>query len=372
MSIYQQYVQKIKLLMESGWFYGSKESELISDIMNHSGFAEFKSSIPDLGILKLESKTVISVQALHVIIQRALRAAGCSHENASIISMSLIEAEMQGIHEYGISRLSQYIQHIKTGRVSGYANPCVSHVNNNITLIDAQGGFAHPATQFGFKLIENRLDEQGMFLLGFSNSHHFGVAADHLIPYANRGCIALALSNAPASMSVGNSAWDLIGANPIAAVLPRNNTDPVVLDLGFSSLNDGDLSSYIEERMNLSEDIATDPRNAMKRKNIPWIDDKWILSGLIIQLFYILINSECFDINKQNIEHLIFVINPSLISGGEIYLKKIENMFKHIASEPASSMPGYDRFMNKKHTIENGITIPVRLLHQMIRDARYS
>ena len=54
----------------------------------------------------------------------------------------------------------------------------------------------------------------GVAFAGVTNSHHFGVAAYHLLPVADAGMVGLAFGNSPAAMSAAGGKRPLFGTNP--------------------------------------------------------------------------------------------------------------------------------------------------------------
>ena len=54
----------------------------------------------------------------------------------------------------------------------------------------------------------------GVAFAGVTNSHHFGVAAYHLLPVADAGMVGLAFGNSPAAMPAAGGRRPLFGTNP--------------------------------------------------------------------------------------------------------------------------------------------------------------
>lgn len=153
--------------------------------------------------------------------QRALARSGAREETAWMTARALVVAEAQGLTSHGVSRISQYAMHLRNGRADGNAVPAIVRSKGAAFLVDAGTGLAFPACALAVAEAVRRAGETGVSFAGVTNSHHFGVAADHLRPVADAGMVGLAFGNSPAAMSAAGGRKPLFGTNPIAAVFPR-------------------------------------------------------------------------------------------------------------------------------------------------------
>src|SRR4249919_1567826 len=83
-----------------------------------------------------------------------------------------------------MSRIPQYAAHLRNGRADGNAAPVVTRCRGGAALVDAKSGLAFLACSFAVDEAITRAREFGVSFVGVTNSHHFGVAADHLVPIA--------------------------------------------------------------------------------------------------------------------------------------------------------------------------------------------
>ena len=90
-------------------------------------------------------------------------------------------------------------------------------------LVDAKSGLAFLACAFAVDEAITRAREFGVSFVGVTNSHHFGVAADHLAAVAAAGMVGLAFGNSPSAMPAAGGKHPIFGTNPIAAAFPRKH-----------------------------------------------------------------------------------------------------------------------------------------------------
>ncbi len=111
-----------------------------------------------------------------------------------------------------------------------------------------------PATGSQFPACALAVDEaiararvHGVSFAGVTRSHHFGVAAYHLVPVAAAGMVGLALGNSPSAMPMAGGRHPVFGTNPIAAAFPRRDGPPVMIDLSLSEVARGKVMMAAKE-----------------------------------------------------------------------------------------------------------------------------
>ena len=160
--------------------------------------------------------------------------AGANAAMAEATADALIDAEAQGLPSHGLSRITQYATHLRNGPRRRERGSGIVRGRGGAILVDARCGLAYPACAFAVARIVERAREFGIAFAGVRNPHHFGMAAHHLGPLARAGMVGLALGNSPAAMPAARRRTPLFGTNPIAAVFPRRDGEPIVIDLSLS------------------------------------------------------------------------------------------------------------------------------------------
>src|SRR5215470_10130333 len=175
----------------------------------------------------------VALAELEALAVRVLERAGANPRMAATTARALVHADAEGLSSHGVSRLTQYATHLGNGRADGRAQPEVVRAKGGALLIDARCGLAFPACALAVDEAIRRARENGVAFAGVTNSHHFGVAAHHLLPIAAAGMVGLAFGNSPAAMAVAGGKRPLLGTNPIAAIFPRSEGLPLVVDLSL-------------------------------------------------------------------------------------------------------------------------------------------
>ena len=135
--------------------------------------------------------------------------------------------------------------------------PSENHVSP--AVLEALGRFAYPLPRFDpfiakLDSLKRKLEEAakrakryGIGYAGVTNSHHFGAAAYHLASVAQAGLVGLAFTNSPAAINAWGGRKAFFGTNPISAIFPCRNADPVVIDLALTEVVRGKIMLYAKE-----------------------------------------------------------------------------------------------------------------------------
>lgn len=172
----------------------------------------------------------LTIEALRDLGLAVLTRAGVPADTAACVVDALVRAECDGIPTHGFSRLPNYADHAKSGKVRADAVPAVSRPRPAAVLADARCGYAFPAIAAGLEAAMPVAREQGVCVLAVANSHHCGVAGHHVERAAEQGLAALMCSNTPAAMAPFGGRVASFGTNPVAFACPRRGHPPLVVD----------------------------------------------------------------------------------------------------------------------------------------------
>jgi (2R)-3-sulfolactate dehydrogenase (NADP+) len=303
-----------------------------------------------------------------------LRKAGASNANALATARALVAADMEGLSGHGVSRVALYVQHLKEGRADGHARPAVVKRKGATALIDAAGGLAFPAATLAGKEAIKRARRYGVSFIGVTNSHHFGAAAYHLAPLADAGLAGLAFTNSPAAINAWSGRKAFYGTNPIAAIFPRRDAPPVVIDLSLTEVVRGKIMLYAKEGKPIPLGWAVD------KDGNPTTDAKAALTGslaaiggmkgtmlaMMVELLCVALTGAAFSFendtyfepgNHPRIGHAILAIDPDALAGAESYFSRLELMITQLLADEGVRLPGARRVQAAAQARENGIQL---------------
>jgi (2R)-3-sulfolactate dehydrogenase (NADP+) len=313
----------------------------------------------------------------------ALRGAGASAEMAQATAAALVAAEAQGLASHGLSRIPQYAGHLQRGRVNGDAVPRVQQKKPAALLVDAEEGLAFPACAVAVREAIRSARECGAAFACVTRSHHFGAAAYHLEAVAQAGMVGLAFGNSPGGMPAWGGKRALFGTNPIAAVFPRRDAPPLVIDLSLSEVARGKLMVAAKKgeliplgwALDKEGNPTTDPKAGLEGMMMPAGGVKGAMLALVVELLCCALTGAAFGFeadsffveegNRPRIGQAFMVIDPAALAGTDVFNERIETLVSAMLVDPEVRLPGQRREALARKAEAEGIEVPDALIKQL-------
>jgi len=315
---------------------------------------------------------------------RALKRAGAGKAMAEATARALVAADCEGLSGHGLSRVALYAQHLREGRADGKAKPKLLRKAGATALIDAGGGLAFPAAALAVKEGIKRAQRYGVAFVGVTNSHHFGAAAYHLAPIAEAGMAGIALTNSPAAINAWGGKRAFFGTNPIAAIFPRRDKPPIVIDLSLTEVTRGKIMLMAKEGKPIPPGWAVD------RDGNPTTSAQAALTGsltaiggvkgtalaLMVEALCVALTGAALSVendsyfepgNQPRIGHALIVINPAPLAGSEVYAARIEDLVSGMLKDAGVRLPGARRQQAAAQARQEGLQLPEALHRELLQ-----
>ena len=329
----------------------------------------------------------ISIDELTQLVAVALVRAGASAAMANATARALVAAEAAGLGGHGLSRVQLYAQHVNDGRANGAAEPRIVHEKGAACLIDAQGGLAYLAMDLASREAVRRARESGVAFCGVTNSHHCGAMDFHLAPLVAAGLIGIGITNSPAAINAWSGRKPLFGTNPIAAVFPRANAEPLIIDLSLTEVARGKIMVAAKEGKPIPAGWAfdaagkptTDAKAALTGSMAAIGGVKGVLLAMIVELLCCALTGARFGFENDSffeagrpasIGHALLAIDPGALAGSAAYYERIETLLAAILEDEGVRLPGERRHKLAADARANGIAVPDTVLKQLHDMAR--
>jgi len=325
----------------------------------------------------------LTLDELTALATRALERAGAPAATAQSTARALVAADAQGLASHGVSRLPQYVAHIRLGRVDGAAVPKVVRSKGGAVLVDAAGGLAFPACALAVQEAIARASSHGVAFAGVTNSHHFGMASYHLEPVAAAGFVGLALGNSPSAIPAWGGKRAIFGTNPIAAVFPRRARPPIVVDLSLSEVARGKLMVAAREgkpippgwALDKDGNPTTDPQAGLDGMMLPAGGAKGAMLALVVELLCCALTGARMGFeadsmfseagNRPQIGQAFLVIDPGALAGRDVYDERVETLVAAMLADPEVRLPGARRQALADRAGAEGVEVPTELLDRL-------
>jgi (2R)-3-sulfolactate dehydrogenase (NADP+) len=317
---------------------------------------------------------------------RVLRNAGANDAMAGSTASALVLAEAQGISSHGLTRVAQYATHLRNGRADGTAVATVARRHGAAVLIDAREGLAFPACGLAVHQAIEVARELGVCVAVVTNSHHAGVIVDHLRPAAAAGLVGLGFSNSPAAMPAAGGRHAVFGTNPVAAVFPRRQAEPLLVDMSLSEAARGKLMVAAKEGKPIPPGWAldregrptTDPNAGLEGSMLPIgaaSSPKGSMLALIVELLVTTLTGAHFGFeassffvdegNAPRIGQAFILIDPAALAGSDVYFERMETVIAEMLADEGVRLAGARRLELERKARADGLSIPDSLLAQL-------
>lgn len=324
----------------------------------------------------------LSIDELTQLAVRALKRAGASKAMAQATAQALVAAEMEGLAGHGLSRVALYCRHLREGRADGKAKPKVVKKKGATCLVDANGGLAFLASALAVKEAIKRAKRYGVAFSGVTNSHHLGAAAYHLAPVAEAGLVGMAFTNSPAAINAWGGKKAFYGTNPIAAIFPRRNAAPIVVDLSLTEILRSKIMLYAKEGKPIPPGWAvdkdgnptTDPKAALTGSLAAIGGVKGTMLALMVEILSVALTGAAFSFendsyfepgNKPRIGHAILAIDPEALAGADSYFSRLEIMVAKMLADDGVRLPGARRQQAASRARAEGLEVSEALVGEL-------
>lgn len=329
------------------------------------------------------STVSILANDLEALIARALEASNTSAANAASVAHALTQAEIDGQKGHGLSRVPSYAAQARAGKVDGYATPRLTRTRAATMMIDVANGFAYPAMDLAIAELPTIAGEMGMAAAGFVRSHHFGVAGRHVERLAEKGLIALTVSNTPQAMAAWGGKRAIFGTNPIAFAAPRRDAPPLVIDMALSEVARGKIVTAAQKgepiplgwAVDANGQPTTDAKAALAGTLVPAGGAKGAALALMVETLAVALTGANFAFEASSFldaegpppgaGQLLVAIDPAAFAGAEAFAERFATLAGMIETDEGARLPGSRRLALRKLAATAGANVDAKLLAEV-------
>lgn len=186
---------------------------------------------------------------------------GANDEEAAVNADGILTAALwwhpgQG---QGFEKLPRFSRRAKVGGWVGDAPMAWVSERRSTALLDAANGLGYVAGHRAMARAVEMARETGIAMVAVAHSNHFGTSGYHAMHAARKGVIGIAMTNAGAEMAPWGGATPVLGTNPWGMAVPREDHDPIVLDMALTQSGKGMMRWFAREGLPIPEDWALTP-----------------------------------------------------------------------------------------------------------------
>lgn len=304
----------------------------------------------------------------------ALVRAGAAPAQAAPVARSIRAAEAEGTRGIGLGYLPWYCRHLRVGKIDGAAVPILSRPRPAGLAVDARGGFAHPAYEAGEAALVAAAREFGLAALGVRGAYACGVLGYFTDRLARAGLVALAATNASATMAAWGGARPFFGTNPWSFAAPRAGAEPLVIDASAAATAYVTLAAAAATGAPLPPGWAhdaqgrptTDPEAAMAGTIAPAGGHKGAALALMVETLAAGLTGATWshaasslgtdEGGPPGLGQVFLAIDPGAL-GAEGFAPRLTAMLAEMTGEPGVRVPGDRRHANCARAQTEGVTV---------------
>jgi len=172
-------------------------------------------------------------------VKRVLLAAGADEENAHLVAVHLVKADLSGVQTHGILQVAKYVEWIEKGYIDPAGRPHIIDDHPTWAKVDGGATFGHVAADYATRLAIEKAKEQTIAMVGIVHVNHIGRLGHFSEIAAAEGMISLIWDGginhiSPRAAPFGGCER-ILDVDPIAIGIPAGDRDPVIVDFATTS-----------------------------------------------------------------------------------------------------------------------------------------
>lgn len=303
-----------------------------------------------------ESLTLTEISDLA---HRTLTANGCDAANADALTRNIVAAERDGSQSHGLFRLPGYIASLRSGKVSGSANPAVREESVAHIAVDGDGGFTPLALERGLPILADAAQMQGIAVMTIVRTYHFAALWPETEALTERNIAAIACVNSPAVVAPFGGRRPIFGTNPVSFAWPRPGKKPVVFDMASAAMAQGEIQIAAREGLELPPGTGldqhghatNDPNEVLAGVQLPFGLHKGSAIALMVELLVAGATGEQLsteatadvgDGGPARGAEIIIALSPQKLAGPN-WAERCETFFADFEQIEGARLPGSRR-----------------------------
>jgi len=323
---------------------------------------------------------IVDIKKYKDFCRKALMNCGVKEEAAEAVADCCVMTDMFGITTHGTVNLPKYLNKMRAGGLDGQATPSVITEGPTWARLNGNGGFGMYNGRYAMDLAMKKASEVGMAIVTVSDSGHFGACSCYSVYAAEKGYLALAMSNTNKLMCVPGGKGNIIGNAPISYALPRKDRHPIFMDIALSQVAKLKVVQYQKEGKKVPDGWVVDenglPTNDPQGNNFsmsPMSAHKGYCLAFLVETLTTVLSGGSFDIRswlfsppetQSNLGHTMLVIDVNKMMDPMEFASRLEEYTMAIVDAPKALgsdkifYPGEPNWLSYDQAQKNGLQLP--------------
>ena len=166
---------------------------------------------------------IIKAEPLTNAVRAIVKAGGSSDREAELVSSNLVEANLKGHDSHGVGMIPRYVQSVTNGGLAVNAHVKIVLDTGPLLTLDGLTGYGQVIGHEAMELAAERAKQNGVCLVGLSNSHHIGRIGHWAEQCIDHGLVSIHFVNVISRPIVApwGGSDPRHGTNPFCVGIPR-------------------------------------------------------------------------------------------------------------------------------------------------------
>jgi len=331
---------------------------------------------------------LFDVQGLQKFAKQVFQRVGFSEEHATLVSESLVLANLRGVDSHGIVRMAIYAEATQKGLINPKPNIKILKKNNVFALIDGDKTLGCIPANKAVSLAISMAKKDGIGLVGIRNLRHSGMLANYVLKIVDEKLFGLVIANSSPNVALHGFKKPVLGTNPLAVGFPVDGSTPIILDMSTSVVARGKLLIAHKRGEKIPRGWAiddrgeetTDANEAIRGSLLPIGGYKGLGLAMVIDIICGIVLGGKYGLNIERSwfsqgGFVVLVSRLDLAKSYDDYAQKLKEYMSKIKATPVSEgtrimFPNEreQKFTNKR--IKEGIPIEDETFKGFIRLAK--
>jgi len=323
---------------------------------------------------------IVDTQKYKEFCRQALIRCGVKEEAAEAVADCCVMTDMMGISTHGTVNLPKYLNKMRAGGLDGNATPTVITEGPTWARLEGNGGFGMYNGRHAMDLAMKKASQMGMAIVTVNDSGHCGACSCYSVYAAEKGYLAIAMSNTVKLMCVPGGKGSIIGNAPISYALPRQGQHPIFMDIALSQVAKLKVVQYQKEGKKVPDGWVVDenglPTNDPQGNNFsmsPMSAHKGYCLAFLVETLTTVLSGGSFDIrswlfappeSRSNLGHTMLVIDVSKMMDPMEFASRLEEYTEEITGAPKALgsdkifYPGEPNWLSYDKAVKEGLQLP--------------
>jgi len=220
----------------------------------------------------------VAQSELQSLLESMFQSAGMSDGDATLVSDSLIVADLGGTHSHGVLRVPEYVKKMTVDGVNPVGRPSLVSDRCSAMVVDGDNAMGQIACSFAMQQVIERARDTGIAAAAIRGSNHCGACSYYAEMAIAEDMIGIATTNALPTMAPEGGADPILGIDPMAVSIAAGDEHPISYDAAFSGTAHGKIRVYEQKGLQLPEGWVLDS------DGVPITDPTAAISGLLLPI----------------------------------------------------------------------------------------